>query len=137
MCFTVHEDYPKQKVAKRNLLVFKYGEFVKGDFTPSCYTDFHYKKNVVNSPVKLLVDGWGDIEEGYHSYYKLHTPTFYEGKKGIFLIPKGTEYYIDPDCQEVVSRQLVYLQPYSKKSLEKLLLGDYSLININNLRKVL
>jgi len=112
MCLTVKKG---PFVAKKNIMVFKNSSnFVSDRYFNSEYSDYEYTKNSVNEIENLYIDKYGDIDKGYHSYPKLSKEVWCSERfAGIFLIPKGSEYYEGLnnavlDSPGIVSSQLIY-----------------------------
>ena len=120
MCFYIHPKHQEKKIAKRDIVCYKYGRVTKAGnkFSPSCYTGFYYP---FGEKVEQKGNRWPyihtyrgffpkRIEKGFHSYsnkkaIKGFTKRYYNIVKCI--IPKGTEYFYDPKTKTYVSRALV------------------------------
>lgn len=116
MCFYVHKDHSKAKIAKEDIIVFK----SIYENNEAIFYDYQYEVGIKNPRVKLkthktIYDNIV-IYEGYHSY-DLQQKTGYNGdprvierreKKEVnFIIPKGTKYYFNPDHLEYVSETII------------------------------
>ena len=131
MCFYMTKE-SKVLVAKRGIKVYKIGTYAdKGTFKPFFYSNFDYPANqLVVEPI-IFADS---IEYGLHSYlncilYPLYPAAvdLYTQKNlrytlslleysiflGEFLIPAGTLYCLNSNC-EVVSNRLIYTGNYIK-----------------------
>lgn len=126
MCFNIAENFPKPLVAKRNITVYK-STFVdpvsvredkKGNFL-STWQSYVYKPEELQPKVKLkkerndFYDG-SIINQGYHSFTSLPKWHGTEIIYGVFVIPKGTKYYVDPFGGERVSETIIYKGKYKK-----------------------
>ncbi len=110
------------KIADKDLYVYKYGKASKEDncFHPYFKGHFSYKPNVLNEEVKLFLASLHSIytiDEGYHSYDNSCIESFYLSAShiGKFIIPEGTEYYINDDG-EIVSSQIMWTGEYEENN---------------------
>lgn len=108
MCFWIHNDHAEAKIAEEDIVCYK----VITNFDRSLHYFYYYKPNTTYEYVELqkLISYWPDdmpsIEKGYHSYstYKFALRGLVPWMKVVkFIIPKGTEYYYNPDHNEYVS----------------------------------
>ena len=112
MCFVIHKDHPKAKVAEKDIKVYKVLENNRGRLI-STYQYFKYNpKQLYHS--KIVIEPWREkllIDEGLHSFSSLKgvddhiSCCAWEACVCEFIIPKGSEYYYNPDKQEYVSDQ--------------------------------
>lgn len=126
MCFYVHPDYLKIKIAYSDLIVFKGSEVglcSKNTFYPYYRPRFKYEKDLVKNKIKLRKIN-DRIEDGYHSYDRSRSVKDFlscHSTVGIFIIPKGSRYYVNPDNTEIVSNQIIYKGPYATDLLNSLM----------------
>ena len=128
------------KISNKDIIVYKFGFLNdKKNFFPYHYKDFVYIKNRDNPVLKIVLIEeeisnklFFNIKEGYHGYsenckiyfnndkgkiYSLFyneiacTPYNINSVIGMFLIPKGIEYY-ENDNGEIVSSQLIWTGKY-------------------------
>lgn len=108
MCFLIHHKHQDPKIAKRNVVCYKY-------LTPnwsSMHQHFKYERGVVYE-TELVVNIYitGTIHEGFHSYSKRkkfrHILTGSLFKQYKCVIPKGSTYYYNPEYEEYVSNQII------------------------------
>ena len=112
MCFYLNLNNLFPKIANRDIICYKETEDKRnGAFISDIYPK-RYKLNVIQKKVFLetipTVIGSGAINEGYHSFSTkahLHKYCSYHGK---FIIPKGTEYYYNPEHKEYVSETIIF-----------------------------
>lgn len=125
MCLVTKQKRSRQTT--KNLIVFKNTTSYKihsNFFISEYYDKFKYLKGK-KSPVipKLKIDGWGDVNVGYHSFEELKDAKSYSPYNiGIFLIPKGSRiikgYENGGERKSIVSSQIVYLGVYSDELLQ-------------------
>lgn len=115
MCFTVHPKYPDVKVAKRDIVCYKYGHSDGIVFISFC-RDFAYEFGKVYSqrkrrwPCGFVSSSRSPsyIEEGFHSFSnKKAIAGLFVGTKVKCIIPKGAKYFYNPDAKEYVSNQII------------------------------
>lgn len=114
MCFVIDKKYSKPLIAKRNIKVYKVGVVEDDIYFISAHKSFQYKNGVINKKVKLRPtkmnlhhQNSSLIHEGYHSYINVDSSDMMESY-GVFIIPKGTKYYVNPYYNERVSETLIY-----------------------------
>ena len=158
MCWFIDKDKNPEiyhKIAQEDIKVYKFGNFWDVDkcFHPYFYDLLGYKINDGNKEVKLKIHkyfvtckSWSKgsdkfvITDGYHSY---SGECLYDGNQhileesypfashvGIFIIPKGSEYYKNENG-EIVSSNIIWTGEYisskqNKKAMIKL--KDYVLV---------
>lgn len=119
MCFILHPEHLKKKIAKKDILCYKY-IFVEN---VSLIYDYQYETGVVNPKIKLikikkLYLNHKIIEGGYHSYDNQDVKSIFleyvshadaSIKVATFKIPKGTGYFYNPDKHEYVSETIIML----------------------------
>ena len=131
------------KIAKRDFYVYKLGYAASNGFR-SLYQNFIYVPGVINKKVKLepvipdykiyklMMEQYGTIYEGYHSYKDITMPysdlgswsrIIYLGRIAenvrlhniysiaTFIVPKGSKYY-ENDNGEIVSSDIIYTGKY-------------------------
>ena len=116
MCFNIHSEHPRRKIAKKDIVCYKrlnqtcIRQERKIILTPPCYTYFKYVAN------KLYTTGLGidqegrEINEGFHSYFTLgmaREDVSWEEYVYRCIIPKGACYFYNPDDKEYVSNQII------------------------------
>ena len=128
------------KIAEEDITVYKFGCKIDGKFFPSYYPEFGYEPNSINDKVSLKVikkrivylgTHYDYIDEGYHSYsgecgiinsfYDIGVYSKNDNEKnldyywgediGVFIIPKGTEYYENEDG-EIVSSNIIWIDQF-------------------------
>jgi hypothetical protein len=113
MCFTIHVDHIRKKIAKEDIICYKH-IFIEN---MSLIYDFQYEIGVTNPKIKL-VKLKTIIEGGYHSYDNPHVESIFLSyvthsdqviKLATFKIPKGTGYYYNPVKHEYVSETIIML----------------------------
>lgn len=102
-----------KRVASKNIIVTKQGEVKKnGRFEPIyTTTNFTYPREILVEKVNIKPEtrfGSMKINEGYHSWI-----SFFGGSH-LFIIPKGTTYYVggfnDPDkTNNYCSEQIIWI----------------------------
>jgi len=109
MCFHIHRNHFRAKVAEKDIRVYKLLCYYNERFhSPFCYFPYIPKKNYKSKIVKIL---GGYIANGLHFYSSLEWAKYNVsgiGRKNViceFIIPKGSEYYYNPDTKEYVSNQ--------------------------------
>ena len=117
MCFTVHPYHPKAKVAKRDIVCYKAGYKYRGGrvFMPYFQMDYSYQLGKTQPKVKLMPVRLSNedlaIQAGYHSYSNKKELRGWKSDPIVVsvkcIIPKGTEYYYNPEDREYVSETLV------------------------------
>jgi hypothetical protein len=134
MCFQFERSHTgifpnkRVKIAKNDILVYKYGESMnhiyydpKIEFRPYYHSEFKYFLNILPPKVILEVDYLTEIEAGYHTYLNVPSRSKNNVPIGIFKIPKKSRYYINVDRGHSVSNQLVYLGLYSEEFKQELI----------------
>ena len=126
-----------KQVAKRDFYVYKIG-LVRGNTFISLFQKHIYriKRNNPIIPLEPVKDNYGiiEIETGYHSYKEVaidfcHIRDIYLGDAingflddlslyshlylGTFIVPKGSEYYIN-NRGEIVSSNIIYTGKWVK-----------------------
>ncbi len=117
MCFVIHKDHVRKKIAKQDILCYK-TIFRDGS---ALIQDYIYEQGVLNPMIKLKKDNCFTvvkIEAGYHSYSNSDVKPQvlqysrleeYDVYTAAFKIPKGTGYYFNPEKQEYVSETIIML----------------------------
>jgi len=115
MCFVIHKDHPKAKVAEKDIRAFKrllWDEQSKALLTPVKF--FKYKPNKLYKS-SFTYSGFTNnhINKGRHSYSSLKKAkllSLWSSSKVIceFIIPKGSEYYYNPKLEEYVSNKIMW-----------------------------
>lgn len=118
MCLKVKENI-KFKVAKEDIIVYKkvvkiFGRRNKINFklVKSFYKIYIYGLDIVQPRVRIkIIDN--EINEGYHFYKNLSYDDIecYRNKyhsMAMFIIPKGTRYYIKNSINEGVCERIIY-----------------------------
>ena len=81
-----------KRVAEKNIIVAKEGKVENGRFKPRyTSTNFTYPRDIITEKVDvkpIIFNTWGKINEGYHSWISLWNGSH------LFIIPKGTTYYV-------------------------------------------
>ena len=140
MCWSVEKDKNPEiyhKTAQEDIIVYKFGNVCNDNcFHPYFYENLGYKKDTLNNEIKLeIIDGIVVdrffknpsenflIKEGYHSYsgecfydcrlHILDESYLFASHIGIFIIPKGSEYYENEDG-EIVSSNIFWNGEYCK-----------------------
>lgn len=131
MCFYLESDKLENfeiKKAKEDIICYKLGSTSKSKigwplFNPMYRSSFCYYKNLKTKRVKIKVD-FSDhqmiIYEGYHSFISLNGEYFFSDRVGVFIIPKGTMYYINERDNVYVSERLIYKGLYSDALIKQL-----------------
>lgn len=118
MCFTIHESHSEVKIATEDILCYKI--FIPSNFGDAYLTPFRrtrvLPKSLMESEIGQSVrDRWNELSYGIHSFTSLEEATAY-GKKKVddynqakyveCTIPKGSEYYFNPETKQYISNQL-------------------------------
>ena len=136
MCFILHPDFPNPLIAEQDIVCFKVG-FKAENNSPgqliSQFRSYIYKLGELQPKVELsleydsspvpyyLLNLWGghhtvSIKEGYHSYHPANyrvdmyddaTSKFSQFCLARCIIPKGSQYYYNPEHREYVSDQII------------------------------
>lgn len=118
MCLKV-KDNIKLKVAKEDIIVYKKVVKVFGrknkiryKLSKSFYKIYIYALDVVQPRVRIKIVN-NEINEGYHFYKNLSYDDIgcYRNKyhsMAMFIIPKGTRYYIKNSINEGVCERIIY-----------------------------
>ncbi len=115
MCFHLKNDNDKKRIAKKNITCYKVlGVSDRGNLI-SEHRSFRYKpgilyKSRIGKPHYSSGFCYYFIDRGRHSY-----SNYIEAKKNcgyyqiiyMCIIPKGSEYYYNPDDCEYVSNQII------------------------------
>lgn len=116
MCFVTNKE-PISHIAKKDIRVYKVVKKLDCLSCLSIYQNFQYIKNEIYKQKiipKHIYTGY-EIRDGFHSYtcsfmfsvlYK-KLPRNLKLHIGIFIIPKGTKYYVN-SRNEVVSEAIIY-----------------------------
>ena len=130
MCWIIDRELFKNnpenyhKVAEKDIIVYKFGKVREGNFIPFYRNNYTYISKCNNIRVELKLHynvSINLIYFGYHSYLEkdyvinkiidLQKTKFlysiYPFIVGKFIIPKGTEYYINAD-KEIVSSSIIW-----------------------------
>lgn len=124
MCFSIHQNHPKSKIATKDIKTFKVLSITDGRIS-SPFKDFTY---VLGKTYKLRLWFGGifdkkNISRGYHAYstpYRAHilARDLTDDNKTceVFetMIPKGARYFYNPADMEYVSNRIVCVAPLSK-----------------------
>lgn len=124
MCFYIHSDHKKVKIAEKNIECFKV--IKKNDISYWKGFQYNLSKTTLYSQSRF---GWEDrekgwtgkwfgvgekvIERGFHSFStrdKAKRNNGFDTKIVRFVIPKGTKYYHNPDREEYVSLAIKYIK---------------------------
>ena len=106
MCFDSTQ-FAKAKIATTDIECYK---LLKGDAKGfvSYFQKFHYQKGVIQPKVELRKNCCNEIDKGYHSYLSLKDALYQHrlgqkvGQKVCkFIIPAGTRYYANRNCEYV------------------------------------
>lgn len=117
MCFYIESP---AKVAHTSKICYKIGTI--GILTPQSFAPYYKSLFIytegVKTPYVSLVQSYGSIEEGYHSFTNyqaaeedLPSSSRRSGHVGVFMIPEGTLYYHNKISNQYVSSRLIYLGP--------------------------
>ena len=119
MCFYIHEKHQYKKIAKRDITCYKAINLTnKDNIFRSVFQNFKYimggiYKTYLSEPKRIGysipdLDVEFEINNGFHSY---------SNKKAVehdnyppyvrCIIPKGSEYYYNPEKMEYVSNQII------------------------------
>lgn len=108
MCFIVENNKPK--IAKRNIKVYKFVDEIDSTTCESYWKNYKYTQNKVCKKIKLKFTKskfFGNtIEKGYHSY--IYNDDYHIRVNSIFIIPKGSEYYVNIEDGEYVSDTIIF-----------------------------
>ena len=106
MCFIIDPRTKKIKVAKKNITCYKIVDLVFGSKTEcsSWWTHHIYTMGIENKKINLKINKHGQINRGYHSYIINKD----EYCNAIFIIPKGTRYYLSSLDNEYVSETIIF-----------------------------
>lgn len=122
MCFIVHPEYPDPLVTEQDIVCFKVGYEAEislfGGYFTSEYRGYKYRLKRLQPLVELCLynntkTGTIEINKGYHSYHPLHpfAQSGFDATSKFCLvrciIPKGSQYYYNPNDQEYVSDQII------------------------------
>ena len=114
MCFYIHKDYPKAMIAKKDIKVYKTLMRDGADYIAPVYPMIYKAGKLYKaSMVKIKPDDYSEqevINEGLHSF-STFTAGLYEAqgrKLFLFIIPKGSKYYYNSDCEEYVSNKIIW-----------------------------
>ena len=117
MCFIISKKRPNSRIAKRKIKVYKtvvkvssqiHLHLIRSEIWQHIYSEGL-------QPTVELKEVWCDwnkkkIQEGYHSYhlsrFELRTTIGSLFSYIICYIPKGAEYYYNPDLKEYISNQI-------------------------------
>jgi len=117
MCFSIHEKHQIAKIANKDIVCYKTLIPCRFDLSilesPS-QEELYFKKSD-NFVIKVIKEftfnkNWANnIEQGLHSYSNKRKNNSWGRGTMLFkaIIPKGTEYYYNPEVGEYVSLKLV------------------------------
>lgn len=129
MCFYVNANNPKALIAEKDIRVYKFlkeihynpqEEVIHGK---SPYVFYWWTANKVEKAIFNILKatcgiGIGEINQGLHAFLNLEKCRTMQSKwshlreKGVCIcecfIPKGSEYYINKDREEIVSNQMIW-----------------------------
>lgn len=107
MCFIIHDNHPKEKIANRDIVCYK----CLWDNFRSPYRYKLYKLNkLYRSHITIDTLCGSTITRGLHSYSYKRFAIRQMGSYGILvkgIIPKGSKYYYNSDRHEYVSNQII------------------------------
>ena len=119
MCFYIHPAHKEVKIADKDIVCYK-SLIKEGNKILSPYIRFKYfdvisfkrKTTVTSSHFILEKISFYDknssmISQGIHSHVVIKHFGKQFGKLYLAIIPKGTEYYYNPQCEEYVSLKLI------------------------------
>ena len=126
MCFYIHEDHQKVKIARKDITCYKVLRNINSRYyAPYQCVEYRYnklKKSKIITRPRPGTFGSGTIDLGLHSLTDLksvkrfinRTLLVYSGDP-VFeaVIPKGSEYYYNPYKGEYVSNQLMIVKRIS------------------------
>ena len=112
MCFIIHEKYPEEKIAKKDIVCYKILERNSTVDFLSPYQKKHYKLNILYRSRLELSSYRITIDIGIHSYSCKKKATYWINKvrNGVLakgIIPKGSRYYYNPTMHEYVSNRII------------------------------
>ena len=115
MCFVIHEKHPDKKIAKRDITCYKdvlshrNKQFVKSAVKEFAYRfNRLYRTRLDRERIKVFGE-LAPLNKGFHS-------TSNKKRNGLWwasdfsvrcIIPKGSEYYYNPEEMEYISNQII------------------------------
>lgn len=123
MCLIIKEDC-EIETAKKDITTYKKVRVVNDSFWSGIFFGGRFRFNKLEKAVtKLSINIFGtEIDEGFHSFKRLHNNYITHGKSVICIIPKGSEYCLGTE-DDIVSNQIIVFRTvfdYIKYKLWKL-----------------
>jgi len=115
MCFIVHPNYFKPKIAEQDIECYKLGSLKDGKFV-SKFLNYVYEFGKIQPKIELKISPCTSTSEykityGYHSLMAIPPYSRYIVQLNYCyvncIIPKGAVYFVNPDVQEYVSSQII------------------------------
>lgn len=131
MCFNIHPKFKEPKVAAQDITCYKVfeKEDIKENTVRSLHMRFKYIFGLVYNAefeVRKSLHEMSIIEDGFHSYINKFLFKFKWNRPCLpCIIPKGAQYYINPDSGEYCSNQIILKKP-SKWVLFKLFIYKHT-----------
>ena len=112
MCFFIHKNHTKEKIAKKDIVCYKrLIKYENGFFSPYMATHYNLNKLYKSKLKGQFFCNRNVIETGLHSYsYKKEAKSWLRKPYEILakgIIPKGSKYYYNPTLHEYVSNQII------------------------------
>lgn len=110
MCFYIHRDHRKEKIAEQDIVCYKRLKPIFLFWGVSPFRGFSYRlRKTYKSKIIRSRYSSDRIEEGLHSYSdfdQAYYRTHYDESIYKAIIPKGSTYYYNPEDHEYVSNRL-------------------------------
>lgn len=107
MCFIIHNNHPKEKIANRDIVCYKR---LRDNFRSPYMNRLYELNKLCKSSITIEKYCSAIITEGLYSYScKRHTTSQMNSHEILVkgIIPKGSKYYFNPDSHEYVSNQII------------------------------
>lgn len=117
MCLITNQTKPL--IAGKDIKCYKFLKRYEGRLRSPFYT-FVWEKGKLEKTI-LHKNGWGEVHKGFHAHMskKILRKNIREKRafrdikrfqriaKKVFIIPKGSEYYMNENKEEIVSNQII------------------------------
>lgn len=112
MCLIIKEDC-EIETAKKDITTYKKVRVVNDSFWSGIFFGGRFRFNKLEKAVtKLSINIFGtEIDEGFHSFKRLHNNYITYGKLVICIIPKGSEYCLGTE-DDIVSNQIIVFRTF-------------------------
>lgn len=141
MCFIIHKKHSTVKIAAEDITcykIFKFSPLYKGKYLTPFQLQLVAAKSLMISDIeKGALDSSDELTYGIHSLTSLDAAVlfkenYFSKTETVFVectIPKGSEYYYNPDTNQYISNQLQLGEEIKYVKLQKILNFIVNLFN--------